>query len=627
LLFLDPSKRTTGKGTSSTERIREGESTMMETEAKTAADWDMTPYFSGVGAGDYRQFCSTLSTDLGLLTRQVGELPPLEPGHASAWAGFLALLEDASARLQHLDSYLSCLGAADARDTAVQAETGRLAVRNAELDKLLAPVRTHLARASADAFEALLAEPRLATAAYWLHRQREYGRNSMDPPLEVLTADLEVTGLSAWSRLYDQLTGKLVFELKVPGQPARQVPISRTRSLLEEADPAVRKAALDGANEAWATIADTLAACLNAISGSRLTLARHRKQHFLESALFDAGIQRRTLEAMMEVVTAAQPLVRGYLRHKARLLGRERLGFQDLTAPVTSSAAVHLGWDEGVRLVVDAFGTFHPDLADYARHAVAERWIDYRPRLGKRPGGFCSSSPLLGQSRVFMTYDGTSADVLTLAHELGHGFHNWVMRDLRPWARAYPMTLAETASIFCEQVVMAALLERVADKDEQLKLLDTRLQDASAFLLNIPMRFWFEHAFYDARAEGEQSVSQLQDLLLEAQRRAYGDALAQDELDAWFWASKLHFYISEVSFYNFPYTFGYLFSLGIFARARKEGRAFLQRYRELLRQTGSAPAEEVAWRHLGVDLGSTGFWSECIDLIAVDCEAFEALAG
>jgi oligoendopeptidase F len=594
----------------------------------TAANWDMTAYFSGLGTEDYRQFWERLSADLRALAERSDTLPPVGPSGAEAWAGFLLEVEDLSQRMHHLGSYLSCLGAADALDDAVHVESGRREALRARLETLLAAVSKRLAEAPEAAFEALAARPELEGAAYWLSRSREHGRRNMPPELEALAAELQVTGLSAWARLYDQLSGKLVFRLRVAGQDVRELPVARTRSLLEDPSAAVRKAALEGSNAAWASIADPLAACLNGISGTRLLLNRRRGgQHYLEPALFDAGIERRTLDTMMEAVTAAQPLVRRYLLTKARLLGRERLGMQDLMAPVTEQGGTHLSWDEGVRLVLGAFGGFHPELAAYARHAVESRWIDHEPRDGKRPGAFCSSSGHIRESRIFLSYDGTPADVLTLAHELGHGFHNWTMRELRHWARGYPMTLAETASTFCEQVVMDALLERAPSREAQLHLLDTRLQDAGVFLLNIPMRFWFECALHDERAEGELSVGRLQELMLEAQSRAYGEAVFPDERDPWFWASKLHFYTAKVTFYNFPYTFGYLFSMGLFARARKEGAEFLDRYRALLRRTGSEPAEEVARQGLGVDLGRPDFWNECIALVEADCRAFEALAG
>src|SRR5690606_13151039 len=275
-------------------------------------------------------------------------------------------------------------------------------------------------------------------------------------------------------------------------------------------------------------------------------------------------------------------------------LGLPRLGFQDLMAPLPRPDVARVPWQEGCERVRAAFSRAYPALCELAERALAERWVAWSPRGGKRPGGFCTSSPLIKQSRIFMTYSGAPGDVQTLAHELGHAFHNWVMRDLRWWARRYPMTLAETASTFAEELVIEATLARGDLPDgERAALLDARLQDASAFLLNIPMRFDFEHQVYLERAAGELPVSRLCDLMLEAQRRNYGDALDPDQLDPLFWASKLHFYITGVSFYNFPYPFGWLLSRGIMARYRAEGSAFLPRYEALLRATGSAPAEEV----------------------------------
>ena len=224
-----------------------------------------------------------------------------------------------------------------------------------------------------------------------------------------------------------------------------------------------------------------------------------------------------------------------------------------------------------------------------------------------------------------MTYNGTLGDVQTLAHELGHAFHSWVMRDQRPWARAYPMTLAETASTFAEEMVIEAALASPETSDaDRDALLDTRLQDAVAFFLDIPMRFHFERRVYEERAGGELSVSRFKALMLEEQQRQYGDALDGAQLDPWFWSSKLHFYITDVSFYNFPYTFGFLFSKGIVARFRDEGASFLAKYEALLRATGSDTAEGVAQTALGVDLRDDAFWNGAIDLIEADVARFEA---
>lgn len=222
-----------------------------------------------------------------------------------------------------------------------------------------------------------------------------------------------------------------------------------------------------------------------------------------------------------------------------------------------------------------------------------------------------------------MTFDGAVHEISVLAHELGHAWHSRVMSEMRPWARSYPMTLAETASTFAEQIVIDRILSDpespAAEKDQ---VLAGRLSDAAAFILNTTMRFTFEEAFYSERAAGEVSVQRLCELMIEHQASWYGDSLEEESLDPFFWASKLHFYITGLSFYNFPYTFGYLFSQGLFWRARAEGPAFLPRYEALLRDTGSASAEEVAQRHLGVDLERPEFWNESIDLVEADLEKF-----
>jgi oligoendopeptidase F len=288
-------------------------------------------------------------------------------------------------------------------------------------------------------------------------------------------------------------------------------------------------------------------------------------------------------------------------------------------APLPLESHERVPWADGQQRVRETFARFYPALAEFATSAFERQWIDWSPRAGKRPGGFCSTSSWINESRVFITYNETLGDLSTLAHELGHAFHGKLMSDMRPWSRRYPMTLAETASTFAEQLVIDAVLEDPkAPAEQRALLLDARMQDAATFLLNIPMRFYFETSLYQERAAGEVSLTRMQELMLAAQRRCYGDALADDELDPWFWASKLHFYITGLSFYNFPYTFGYLFSMGIFARAKQEGPSFLPRYEELLRRTGSDSAEGVAREALGVDLEEPDFWSASIDLIDAD---------
>jgi oligoendopeptidase F len=596
-----------------------------------APDWDLGSYFEGLGAPDYLAFRGQLAESIPRLVARITELAPLAATDFDAWAALLADVEASAARLRHLSSYLACMSAADSRDAIAQRDVAGLARMRAEMEKILAELRARLGAGSPADFAAFIAREDVRPIAYPLSRFRREAERSMAPELEVLAAELGVDGMGAWSRLYDRLSGTLEFTLEVPGRAPERRPISVVRSLLGDPDPAVRRAALAGSNRAWESVADSILAALNAIAGTRLVLNPRRGiTHYLEPALFDAALERSTLDAMLAAVRSRQEVPRRFLRLKARSLGRERLGFQDLEAPWPTGDDGRLTWEAAVARVLEAFGSY-PSLHAFAADALSRRWVDYRPREGKRPGGFCTSSPLNEESRVFMTFAGALGDVQTLAHELGHAFHASLLRGLRPWQRLYPMTLAETASTFAEQLVSDAVLaDPTAPRGRRLAVLDQRLNDGVAFLLNIPMRFDFECAFYDERASGELSVPRACELMLAAQRNNFGDALDPNELDPWFWASKLHYYIVGTSFYNFPYTFGYLVSRGLASRAiaaqsGRERAEFQARYEDFLARSGCAAAEEVARSTLGLDLGDERFWHECIDWVERDLGALEAL--
>lgn len=579
--------------------------------------WDLSPFFASFDGREYREFRTRLARDLAQLLADARDLGALERERIPDFASLLERLEDATARSAHLASYLGCLHAADSRDEAVSRELASAASARAEQEKVYVRVRAALRDADDDLFAELCADRRLRSAGFFLSRVRERARWSMGEAEEALAADLDATGLSAWGRLYSKLSGKLEFDLELPGRPSRRVPVALTRTLLEDPDPVVRRAAFRGANSAWARSADTTAACLNAIAGTRLALyARRGVASFLEPALFDAAISRATLDALLDAVRSRVEIPRRYLRRKAQLLGLERMGFADLLAPLPNRADERVPFETARAEIQAAFDRFHPPLGALAHKAFERRWIDWEPRAGKQPGGFCSGSSLIDESRIFLTFDGAPGDASTLAHELGHAYHGAILAGSRAWARRSPMTLAETASTFAEQVLIDASLELAKTTPaRRLAILDGRLQDAAVFLLNIPARFSFEHAVYQERAHGELSVSRLCELMLAAEREWYGDSLDADDLDPWFWASKLHFYITTTSFYNFPYTFGYLFSLGLFQRARQEGPGFMPRFEALLRSTGSDTAEAIARDAFGVDLAAPDFWHESLDLV------------
>jgi oligoendopeptidase F len=414
-----------------------------------------------------------------------------------------------------------------------------------------------------------------------------------------------------------------------PDGQRKLLPMSQRRSMLDHPNRRVRKAAFEGGNAAWQSIEDTAASALNAIAGTRLTLNRHRGvDHFLDIALFQAAITRKTLDAMFEALMEHLDIPRRVLRLKAELMGRQSVAWYDLGAPLDLPGQERPSWEKAQLMVGAAFARAYPALGEFfTRQVIGKSWVDWEPRSGKRPGGFCTSSMISKESRIFMTYNESLGDVLTLAHESGHAYHGLIMRDMRPYARGYPMTLAETASTFGEQLLMNGILDdpTVADSQKAM-ILDVEIGHGAVYLLDIPVRYEFEKAFYEERANGPLSVSRLKELMVETQRRILGEILEPGAEDPYLWASKLHFYITGLTFYNFPYTFGYLLSRGLYGRFKQEGPNFLPKYEEFLRLAASDMAENVVKRTIGEDIGKTDFWTAAIKSLEEPLTHLQALA-
>jgi oligoendopeptidase F len=590
--------------------------------------WDLTSYFREFNGAEMLQFKAALRSDITTLQREAAALPALTKDNAQAWERLLLSNEDLARRMSHLSSYISCLASADALNEAYVQEEAALARWRAEVAKIRAEFLRALNGADDNVFSNLLARPALAGAANYLNRLREEACRAMSSEEEILAADLGVDGIQAWGRLYNTLSSKLEFDMIYPDGRRERVPMSQRRSLMDHRDRRIRKAAFDGGNEAWKMLEDAAAAALNAIAGTRLTLNRHRQvSHFLDIALFQAAINRKTLNAMLEALYAHAEVGRRILRLKAAAMGQKAVAWYDLGAPLDLPDPDKLSWEAAKSSVAESFAIAYPALGDFfQRQVLARRWVDWEPRRGKRPGAFCTSSMLSKESRIFMTYNESLGDVLTLAHEAGHAFHGFLMRDLRPYSRIYPMTLAETASTFGEQVLINGLLDDPAVKDAQkAMMLDAEVGHGAIYLLDIPVRYEFEKAFYEERQGGELSVRRLKGLMVETQRRILGDVLEPGGEDPYFWASKLHFYISGITFYNFPYTFGFLLSRGLYAMFNANGREFLSQYEQFLRLAGSDTAENVVKQTLSRDLETPEFWSQAIQSLERPLSRLEAL--
>ncbi len=587
---------------------------MSQNNSKSKMNWDLTSYFPEFNGPEMNKFKKELKEDIESTRNTASSLSSLDADNQDEWEKIFLDCEDLTMRYSHLRSYIGCLASADSMNEEHLKEEAEMSVMGAEFSKFSSVLLNTVKDTPGQVFDSFTNRQGLKKASYYLNRVREEAQKRMNPENEILAADLGVDGIGAWGRLYDTVSSKLEFDMEYPDGKKAHLPMSQRRSLMEKPDREIRKAAFEGGNQAWESIEDVTASALNSIAGTRLTLNKHRGiNHFLDVALFQASISKKTLDAMLQAIYSEIEVPREILRLKAKTMNRDNIAWYDLGAPMDLEFKKKLTWPEAQRLVKNSFSASYPELGTFVESVFEKNWVDWAPRDGKRPGGFCTGSLLTKESRIFMTYNETIGDVLTLAHEAGHAFHSYVMREIRPYSHFYPMTLAESASTFGEMILTEGILEDPSISEaEKILMLDTEINHGAIYLMDIPVRYEFEKAFYEERQKGEVSVSRLKELMIETQKGIFGDVLEDGGEDPYFWASKLHFYITGVTFYNFPYTFGYLLSRGLFAMFKKEGEHFLPKYEEFLRLTGSDTAENVAKRSIGHDLESPEFWVESI---------------
>ncbi len=588
-------------------------------------NWDLTSYFPEFQGPEYKEFKENLSSGIKSLDEKASASDPLCGENLEFWKDVFLETERFISRYSHIRSYVGCLSASDSNREDYLREEAAISLLGSDLEKL----EVQLQRALRDTDEDLLSEfvsfPDIGSASYYVRRVWRNSRFTMSAPKEILASELGVDGISAWGRIYDTVSSKMTFEMVYPDGTKKRLPMSQRRSLMESPEREIRKAAFSGGNAAWEDFEDVASGAINAISGTRHTLYRHREiDHFLDVALFDAAVSRQTLDSMMEAIRETVELPRDILRLKAETLGLDGVSWYDLGAPMNLGRTGGVDWSGAKSMVSDSFSASYARLGGFFDHMCRSEWIDWEVREGKRPGGFCTGSLLTGESRIFMTYNGGVGDILTLAHEAGHAFHSHVMRELRPYAQFYPMTLAETASTFGEMLLAEGLLRDPSTSVEDKVLVrDAEVNHGAIYLLDIPVRYEFERKLYERRAEGELTVSELKELMTGTQKEIFGDVLL--ECDPFFWASKLHFYITGVSFYNFPYTFGYLLSRALFEKFRRHGEEFIPVYEEFLSLTGSDDAEGAVKRSIGDDITSKDFWKEAIFTLSRPLEELREL--
>lgn len=582
--------------------------------------WDLTKMYSGFDdaklAADFAQ-AQALNQELAALLQE----KPADVG---------ALLVQAVRTAQKRSEKMALVGefiflnlATNAKNEQALAWMDKLMRAQVEMQQTSSAFTRYVSKV--EGLDALIArEPLLKEHEYMLKTMVKDAAHVMDPAIEGPVLKMQMTGGEAWSQLSDQITATHMVEMEIDGEK-QSLPLSTVRGMATSPDASVRRRAYEAELASYPRIELPMAACLNGIKGEALTLCE--LQHYdtvLDTALDAAKIDRQTLDAMLTAMRESLPAFRRYFRAKARHLGHEGgLPFYDLFAPIGAAGKTYT-LEEARQLLVQVFGQFSEKMSRFIDRAFEEHWIDAFPYEGKQGGAFCAGVHPLGISYVLANFEGSLDSVSTLAHELGHAYHGDCVKHLSILNADYPMTLAETASIFNETMLVAKLQEG-ANPQERLMLLDQQIGNAAQVVVDILSRFLFESEVIERRKDHTMLPDELKEIMLDAQKQTYGDGLDENALHPYMWACKTHYYSASLHFYNFPYAFGLLFGLGVYERYLEKGEAFLPEYDALLAATGLGDVKDVAAR-VGIDVTDVNFWRKSLSVVEKMIDEMEKLA-
>lgn len=587
--------------------------------------WDMEQVFSG--GSDSPAFYEKVSN----LEKQLKDFDVLVKNwetktDAPNFAQFEKILTERETIIKGIGetrTFISGLTSADTTDTKARTNLNIISNLSKNLSNTLVILQKKVSAISDNDFEKMLVQEPFKTSAFPLTELRTQAKKLLSTEEEALINNLSIDGFQGWGNMYNELVSTIQVPFEEDGEITYYSAGQAENKMNSEEDPVKRAEMLDTWENTWAEKADLFSSTLNHLAGFRLTdQEAHGITDFMEPPLEYNRMERNTLDAMWDTISDNKGKIVEYLDRKAILLSLEKLSWLDVTASVSIGdfEAKKYTFTEAADFIVDNFESFSPKMANLAQQAFDESWIEAEDRPGKRPGGYCANLPESEQSRIFMTFSGSSDNVSTLAHELGHAFHSSVLRDLPTLNQSYAMNVAETASTFAELVVSDATIENSDSEAEKITLLDEKIARGATMMMNIHARYIFESNFYEERQKGTVTAERLSVLMEAAQKEAYENAL--ETYHPMFWAAKLHFFNTGVPFYNFPYTFGYFFSLGVYAQALESGASFEDEYIALLRDTASMSTEDLAKKHLDVDLTKSDFWQKAIDQVHADVDEF-----
>jgi oligoendopeptidase F len=596
----------------------------MSTENGALPHWDLGSLYGGLEADDFVADFAEVKTAVSTLTALFDQHGINRAENLVVDADTAALFEELVAQINTVLETLTLVQVflyghitTDSRNNLAQAKFNEMQPLLAQVSLLSTRLTAWLGSLDIDA---LLEQSEIAREnRYMLEKARKGALHLMSPQQEDLASELQLTGGNSWERMFSNYTSQLQVKIELDGEE-KSVPLTAAQNLAFNPDRDVRRRAHEGMRATLQEAAVPLAAALNSIKGETITLSHRRGWDSpLEMVLFDNALDVDSLQAMMDASEASFPDFQRYLKARAQALGLPKLAAYDRLVPL-GTGAQSWSYSEANKFIVTQFGTFSEKLESMAKRAFVENWIDAEPRDGKSGGAFCMPSKD-GQSLILENFEPGFTSVSTLAHELGHAYHNLNLAERSPLQRSTPMTLAETASTFCQKIVENAALQTAGPVDQKI-IIDGLLEYATRVVLGASGNFFFEQSLFEKRRQRELSVDELCELDKAAQLRVYGDALDPDTIFEYRWAYIPHFY--AMSYYNFQYIFGLLFGLWLYAEYQKSPDVFVAGYDELLSLTGMENAADLATR-FGIDLRDAAFWNGSLDVLRADIDRFIAL--
>lgn len=588
--------------------------------------WDLDKIFNGGSkSNQFLEHINRLEALVLELEASVQSfVPPLSTNEGIK---VLHLVENVAAihlYLSQANSFITCLLAENPKDEDAASLRGKVAQNESRLEKELSKVKMIFTNTEEEVWESILESEELQEYRFILNEWRENADDNLTEAELNLISDLMVDGYHAWGHFYTNLVSSMSVNIEMNGK-TENLSVGQAINLRSHDNEEVRKEAHYVLESTWKENEELFCKIINHIAGFRIQVNKTRGiKSILEDPLKKNRMKEETLNSMWSVISKHKQPFANYLKRKAEMIGESSMKAYNFWAPVTKSNQ-EITFEEAATLITEYFSQFGTELEGLIRQAFSEGWIEAENRPNKSAIPFCAGFPLTGESRVFMTFSGTFLNVLTLVHELGHAFHNHAMKLVNGLNKRYPLSIAETASTFSEMIVFDAAMKKAKSKEEKLFILDEKLKRSVMNFMNIHSRFLFEQRFYNERNEGIVSAKRLNQLMEESINEAYAGSLDQPSIYSWVWTP--HYYITQSPFYNFPYTFGYLFALGIYAKAKEKGKDFEKDYLNLLRDSGSMSVEDLVMKHLGEDITSEKFWEKGMELCVKDAEEFLKLTS